>query len=176
MSRIMRDTTIRQLDEAEGYIMLNLPAKALEIIERRSDWATMQFEASFLKGDALRALNRYREALLPLEQAARLRPKSIGVAMALGWCYKRTQRLAQAIDALETAVRHNPDEPTAILHYNLACYWSLARNPSKAINELKLALALDESFRNHLVEESDFNPLRGNPEFDKLIPNPAFTL
>ena len=119
MSRIIRDRIKRQLDEAEGYLMLDLPRRALEILERRSDWATMQFEASFLTGEALRSLERYREALKPLEVAAALRPADIGVAIALGWCYKRTHRLAQAIDALERAERHNPDEPLAPLQPRL---------------------------------------------------------
>ena len=87
----------------------------------------MQFEACLLKGEALRSLERYREAIQPLEMAASLRPGDTGVALALGWCYKRTNRLAQAIDALDRARRHNPENP--LLHYNLACYWSLAGNP-----------------------------------------------
>src|SRR3954447_13071052 len=88
MSTMIRDRIKRQLDEAEGYLMLNLPARALEILESRTDWATMQFEASFLTGEALRSLDRFRDALKPLELAAKLRPAEVGVAIALGWCYK----------------------------------------------------------------------------------------
>src|SRR4051794_3609376 len=171
MSRIIRDRIKRQLDEAEGYLMLNLPRRALEILERRSDWATMQFEASFLQGEALRSLERYREALKPLEVAARLRPADVGVAIALGWCYKRTHRLAQAIDALERAGRANPDEP--LLHYNLACYWSLAANTPKALDELTVALDLDPALRSLIAEESDFDRLRGNPDFERLTVGPS---
>jgi tetratricopeptide (TPR) repeat protein len=173
MSRIIRDTIKRQLDEAEGYLMLNLPRKALEILERRADWATMQFEASLLSGEALRSLERYREALKPLEVAAALRPGDIDVAIALGWCYKRTQRLAQAIDALERAGRHHLEEPHPLLHYNLACYWSLAGNASKALDELALALRLAPDLRSLIPDEHDFDKLRGNPEFERLTVDPA---
>jgi len=172
MSRI-RDTIKRQLDEAEGYLMLNLPRKALEILERRANWATMQFEASFLSGEALRSLERYREALKPLEVAAALRPGDISVAIALGWCYKRTQRLAQAIDALERAARHHRDDPEPLLHYNLACYWSLAGNSSKALDELASALELDPNLRSLIPNEQDFDKLRGNPDFERLTVGPA---
>jgi tetratricopeptide (TPR) repeat protein len=171
MSRIIRDRIKRQLDEAEGYLMLKLPRRTLEILERRSDWATMQFEASALMGEALRSLERYREALKPLEVAAALKPASIEVAIALGWCFKRTHRLAQAIDALERAERHNPDEP--LLHYNLACYWTLADNPSKALDELSVALDLDPDLRSKIADESDFDRLRGNPEFERLTVGPS---
>jgi tetratricopeptide (TPR) repeat protein len=172
MSRIIRDRIKRQLDEAEGYLMLDLPQRTLAILERRSDWATMQFEASFLKGEALRSLGRYREALKPLEIAAGLRPAEVGVAIALGWCYKRTHRLAQAIDALERASRHNPHAP-GVLHYNLACYWSLAGNATKALDELSLALDLDPELRHQIADEADFDQLRGNPDFERLTVGPA---
>src|SRR3954469_16062685 len=166
MSRIIRDRIKRQLDEAEGYLMLGLPERALAILGRRADWATMQFEASYLLGEALRSLERYREALKPLEVAAALRPAEVGLAVALGWCYKRTHRLAQAIDALERAARAHPDEP--LLHYNLACYWSLARNAPRALDELATALGLEPDLRDLIADEADFDPLRGDPEFERI--------
>jgi len=171
MTRVTRDRIERQLGEAEGYLMLNLPARALEILQGRADWATMQFEASYLTGEALRVLGRHREALKPLEVAAGLRPAQVDVAIALGWCYKRTHRLAQAVDALERALRENPQE--ALLHYNLACYWSLAANPAKALESLTSALDLKPGLRELIAGESDFDALRGNPEFERLAVGPA---
>ena len=167
MPQLIRDRIVRQLDAAEGYLMLGLPARALEILQTRPDWATMQFEASVLTGEALRALDRHRDALRPLEVAAKLKPGDVGVALALGWCYKRTHRLAQAIDALERAARKHPDVP--LLHYNLACYWSLARNASKALDELALSLTLDPSLSRLIPSESDFDPLRDYPDFHRLL-------
>jgi tetratricopeptide (TPR) repeat protein len=170
-SGLIHDRIKRQLGAAEGFLELNLPARALEILEERADWATMQFEASLLTGEALRSLERYREALKPLELAAKIRPGDVAVAIALGWCYKRTHRLAQAIDALERAERHAPDHP--LLHFNLACYWSLAANPGKALDELAIALELEPELRSLLADESDFDALRGNPEFERLTVGPA---
>src|SRR5262245_11215169 len=166
MSRISRDRIRRQLDEAEGYLMLDLPWRSLQILESRPDWSTMQFEANLLKGEALRCMERYREALKPLEIAASLRPGDTRVALALGWCYKRTNRLAQAIDSLERALRAHSDQP--LLHYNLACYWSLAGNATKALGALSAALEIDPELRSLIAEEQDFDQLRGNPEFDRL--------
>jgi len=167
MSRISHDQIRKQLDEAEGYLMLDLPGRSLQILDGRRDWLHMQFESSFLRGEALRSLKHYREALRPLEVAAALRPADTRVALALGWCYKRTNRLAQAIDSLDRAIREHPDEP--LLHYNLACYWSLAGNGSKALGQLSAALELDPDLRSLIAQESDFNQLRGNPEFERLV-------
>jgi tetratricopeptide (TPR) repeat protein len=161
----------RQLEEAEGYLMLEMPKYALRILESRSEWPTMTFEASFLKGEALRCLDRYREAIVPLEVAAALRPDDIAVALAQGWCYKRTNRLAQAVDALERAARQEPEN--ALIHYNLACYWSLAANASKALEELAVALRLKPELRRLIEGESDFNALRGNSAFERLMRDAA---
>jgi len=160
------DRIKRQLGEAEGYLMLGLPQKALAILEGRNDWATMRFEAALLTGEALRTTGRHRDALKPLEVAASLRPGDVGVAIALGWCYKRTQKLAQAIDALGRAVREKPDEP--LLHYNLSCYWSLANNPAKAVQALTTAIRLDPDLRGLVANEPDFAPLRGHPDFERI--------
>ena len=161
------DPIKRRLSEAEGYLMLGMPQKALAILEARDDWATMRFEAAFLTGETLRILGRYREALKLLEMAAGLRPENVDVAVSLGWCYKRTQRLAQAIDALGRAVRHN--RKVAILHYNLACYWALAGTPTKAIAALGLALELNANLRGQIPHESDLDSLRGDPGFEQLL-------
>src|SRR5271165_1141534 len=140
MSRSIGDRIRKQLYEAEGYLDLDLPRHSLRILESRTDWPGLQFEACLIKGEALRRLERFREAIGPLEIAASLRPGDSRVALALGWCYKRTNRLAQAIDSLDRAGRHQPDN--ALLHYNLACYWSLAENPGRALDELHVALKL----------------------------------
>jgi tetratricopeptide (TPR) repeat protein len=171
MSRISRDQIRRLLDEAEGYLMIDLPRRSLQILDSRSDWSAMPFEANLLRGEALRSLDRYREALKPLEVAVNLRPSDMRVALALGWCYKRTNRLAQAIDALQRALLAHADEP--LLYYNLACYWSLAGNSAKAIDALTSALELAPDLRSLIAEESDFDQLRGKPEFDRLVMGPA---
>jgi tetratricopeptide (TPR) repeat protein len=160
------DRTQRLLGEAEGYLWLDLPEHALRILDHRSDWGSMQFEACVLKGDALRHMGRYREALKPLEIAANLRPTNMQVALSLGWCYKRTNRLAQAIDLLQGALRKHPEEP--LLHYNLSCYWSLAGDSSKALDELARALELEPDLRASIAVETDFDQIRGNPEFERI--------
>ncbi|MBV8488107.1 MAG: tetratricopeptide repeat protein [Planctomycetaceae bacterium] len=166
MSRSTGESVRKQLDEAEGFLDLDLPQHSLRILERRTDWPGLQFEACLLKGEALRRLNRHREAINSLERAYCLSPGDSRVALALAWCYKRTNKLAQAIDALEHARRSHPE--SALLHYNLACYWSLAGNHGKALSELRTALDLEPDLRNRLADEQDFQLLRGTPEFERL--------
>ena len=118
-SRIRR-TKIQR--EAEGYLELGMPKYALRALERLGDPAAFDREALYLWGESLRALERYFEALMPLQRAAKAAPNDLRVRIALGWCYKRTGRLDLAIDALEQALLVEPAGPSLnrdrVLHFS----------------------------------------------------------
>lgn len=153
-------------NEAEGYLELGLANQALECLGRLGDPATFEVESLYLWGEGLRAMDRYFEAIEPLERAAKAAPEDVRIRMALGWCYKRTGRLDLAIQSLEEALEHDPTE--AVLHYNLACYLSLAGEKRRALRMLSEALTMDARFSRLLDEESDFAKLRSEPEFQAL--------
>lgn len=153
--------------EAEGYLELGLPALALKSLERLGDPSQFAPSTLYLWGEALRAAERYPEAIPPLERAADAEPENIHVWLALGWCYKRVGRLGLAIEAIEKALDSDPRE--AMLHYNLACYRSLAGEKDKAIAALSQALRIDPDFRNLIDSESDFDPIRNDPDFQALL-------
>ena len=152
--------------EAEGYLELSLPRQALGALARLGDPTDFDSYAFFLWGEALREMGRYEEALVPLGQAAEADPDNIQVWIALGWCYKRTSQLALAIEALERALSADPTE--AILHYNLACYWSLAGDKPRALEHLSQSLAIDPGYRRLIDDETDFDPFRSDPDFQAL--------
>jgi tetratricopeptide (TPR) repeat protein len=156
----------RAIEEAEGYTELGMLEHALRALQRRGSLVHGNGKACYLLGEALREMARYEEALLPLERSADLLPDDIHVLLALGWCYKRTGQLAKAIEVLERAV--NIDSAEAILHYNLACYWSLARNRTLALRRLSLALEIDANYRDKVADEPDFDPIRHDSEFIAL--------
>ncbi len=152
--------------EAEGYLELGMPEHALQTLGRLGDPAAFDGRALYLWGEGLRALQRYCEALMPLERAAKAAPDDIRVRIALGWCYKRTGRLDLAIDALEQALLVEPE--AALLRYNLACYLSLAGQKRRALRYLSQALAIDPAYRTLIEDELDFDPLRADPEFQAI--------
>lgn len=152
--------------EAEGYLELGLPRHALAALGRLGDPTSFDAHCMYLWGESLRALHRYDEALLPLEQAAQADPDNIHVWIALGWCYKRTGRLDMAIEALEAALIAQPEE--ALLHYNLSCYLSLAGKKQRSLEHLRTALEIEPEYRRLIDEEPDFDPLRGDPDFQAL--------
>ena len=53
------------------------------------------------------------------------------------------------------------------MHYNLACYWSLAHSPVKALDALETALTLEPDLRDQIADEPDFDPIRHDPDFER---------
>lgn len=152
--------------EAEGYLELGMTEHALAALERRPDLVQRSSRGCYLLGESLRELHRYEEAINPLRRGTALAPEEMHNWLALGWCYKRIGKLKFAIESLEHALEHEPRE--AILHYNLACYWSLAHDPSRALDYLAKALHLDINFRDMVDAEPDFDPIRCDPSFQLL--------
>jgi tetratricopeptide (TPR) repeat protein len=122
--------------------------------------------ALYLWGESLRTLERYFEAIMPLERALQALPNDIRVHIAIGWCYKRTDRLDAAIDILERALLVEPEE--ALLRYNLACYLSLDGQKRRALRYLSQAFSIAPKYRELVETESDFNPLRDDPDFQAI--------
>jgi len=153
--------------QAEGYLEIGLPEHALDVLARLGDRVRCSPHALYLRGEALRSLGRCQEALEPLSQAAQAIPENIHVQLALGWCHKRTSRIDLAIQDLERALAVEPTAP--LVHYNLACYLSLAGQRRRALVHLARALSLDASLRRLVDNESDFDPIRSDPGFLALV-------
>lgn len=157
---------VHTLRRAEGYLELNMPEAAIDTLNRLGDSDVLGARGLYLLGEALRSLERYCEALVPLSKVMALAPEDPHVALAIAWCYKRVGRLEQAIHAVERALEHSSN--CAILHYNLACYLSLGQRVRRSLRHLSLALTLDPTFRQLIDEESDFDPIRTDPGFIAL--------
>jgi len=162
--RIRRQQLVLQ---AEGYLELGMPRHALDVLARCGDLESLPDHALYLQGECLRALDQYGEALQPLSKAAAGSPHNIHVWLSLGWCYKRTGRLDMAIESLQEALAVEPND--ALIHYNLACYWSLAKNKRQALSFLSRAIDLKDHYRTLVATESDFDPIRSDPAFQALV-------
>jgi tetratricopeptide (TPR) repeat protein len=166
VSTMHRIRVQRWLREAEGFLELKLPTQALAALDRIDNPGTFRAQMLFLRGEALRAMQQFREATDCLEKASELAPSNMQIYVSLAWCHKRTGHLELAIDTLEQALEVEPRN--ALLHYNLACYWSLAHHAPRAVYHLRKALDCDSSYREKIALEADFDPIRSAPEFQAL--------
>lgn len=119
--------------------------------------------ASLIEGEAMRALGEWEAAIVPLTRAVTVDATRVEAWLGLGWCYKRLERLPDAIAALKSGLTSSPHQP--VLLYNLACYHSLAGHVTSAIDHLTRAIAMDDRFRDMTGSERDFDPIRSDPRF-----------
>lgn len=178
-SRIRRQQI---LQEAEGYLDLataldekwpltprvrdRVARRALNTLSQLDARDAQYYRTLHLKGQALRIMERYEQAVEPLRKALQDTRDNMHIYLALGWCYKRMGKLDLAIQALEDALESERDE--GIIHYNLACYWSLAHNVGLTLAYLSQAIELDPDYRDRVSDEPDFDPVRNHPEFVAL--------
>jgi len=178
-NRIRRQQILR---EAEGYLDLitvfgdrmpcrpdarnQLARRVFATLDRIENPGGMKGHILFLRGQALRAMDNFIDAVPLFREAAEVEPQNIHVRLALGWCYKRCRRLDLAIQSLEEALE--ADSSQAIIHYNLACYWSLAGNVKLAVAYLSQAFDLEPEYRDLVPQEPDFEPIRHHPHFQAL--------
>jgi Flp pilus assembly protein TadD len=157
---------VRRLEAASGYLDLDMPAHALRSLAGITHPDATPFEFYLLKGQALRSAGQFEEALAALSRAREEQPNELDVLMGLAWCYKRTDRLSQAISVMQEAYVAHPKVPVVL--YNIACYYSLAGDKPQALSWLGRALRMDTSLRKLIADESDFDSLRNDPDFQYI--------
>jgi tetratricopeptide (TPR) repeat protein len=154
------------LTEAEGYYELELYDEALKRLDEFDAAGGDRNQSLRMRGECLRAADRFEDALTVLEESNRLDPRNMLTYISLGWCYKRTDRLPLAVRALERAVDVDPD--FALAKYNLACYYSLAGEDRKCFDFLATAIEQNPEYAAMARTESDFDNVRDADEFRAL--------
>ncbi len=174
MSRISDDRIRKQLDEAEGYLMLDLPERSLQILESRPDWLNMQFEASFLKGEALRSLKHYREALQTARNgrgtAAHRYARRSGTGMVL-----QTHQPAGAGDRLARtgAYVRIPTRRSCTTTWPATGAWPVTAQ--RPLTRSRPPWSSMPTFERSSPTSRTFNHLRGNPAFERLLGHAPLT-
>jgi len=76
-------------------------------------------------------------------------------------------KYAEAADRGRELIEQHPEY--AGLLYNVACCESLAGRTADAIEHLRRAIERSERFRSFAAGDSDFDPIREEPEFQELV-------
>ncbi|QDV17904.1 hypothetical protein Pan153_25600 [Gimesia panareensis] len=97
--------TVRRLIAAEGYLELGMPHQALRELDKVTDPGSLTASFSFLRGESLKRIGRYSEAIKPLQYAADLLPipHSQLPWKSLGACYRESGQEELADTAEQTA-------------------------------------------------------------------------
>ncbi|HTN76636.1 MAG TPA: tetratricopeptide repeat protein [Pirellulaceae bacterium] len=178
--RVRRQQLLR---EAEGYLDLMmvfadqwplrpevrdpLGQRVLATLDQIDDHTGRRAHKLYLRGQTLRAMLRFTDAIVALKESAEIDPENVSVWLALGWCYKRSGRLDLAIQSLEDAMNVDPNQ--GIIYYNLACYWALAKNVKLTVAYLTRAFDLDANYRDLIANERDFDLIREHRDFQSVV-------
>ena len=178
----------KELVTAKGKKILSVKAAYDQSIKeiRAVDW--------YEKGYASANLGMYDQAIRDFSTAIELNSKEAGPYYNRGLAYTKLRQHARAIQDYSRAIELDPifevayiqrgfaffslgqrdqaielDPKQAVAYYNLARIYSLKDNHEKAIQDLNKAVQLYPDIKNMVKKENDFDRIRQQPDFIKLI-------
>jgi tetratricopeptide (TPR) repeat protein len=119
------------------------------------------------RGNTYFALKRYDEAFADFNRSLELRPDDPVTLYNRGTTYPHLGRYDEALADLNRSLELRPDYPATL--YNLACLFSLWGKPNDALAYLEKAVGKDKKYRELAKTDEDFNNIRDDPRFKKLI-------
>ncbi len=102
-----------------------------------------------------------------LEGIVQRDPSYIEALQILGDDYTRRGRFNEGLKIDESLTRLRPDEP--LVHYNLACSYSLTGQFALAVEALEAAIKLGYADFQHMAKDPDLKKLRADPSYEKIL-------
>ena len=112
-------------------------------------------------------LKKYDEAFVDLNRALELTPDKYVALVNRGILYTALRKYDEALVDFNRSLELNPDNPE--IFYNLACLFSLWGKIDEALAYLGKAIALNEKSREKAKTDTDFDNIRDDPRFKKLM-------
>jgi TolB-like protein/tetratricopeptide (TPR) repeat protein len=160
------------LDEEHREILLRLTPGAFD--DDRGTWAICLAQAYALKGDAANMRAHAEEARKAMEEQLRATPNNDQLHVLLGLTLAYLGRKEQAIREGERGVALDPISKDAYWgtydQHQLARIYMLVGEPEKALDQLEPLLKIPYWLSpGWLKIDPNFDPLRKNPRFQKLV-------
>lgn len=94
-------------------------------------------------------------------------PNFIEVLVSLGDAYTSRGFYHEGLEIDKRLVKLKPEDP--VIHYNLACSFSLTGDYEQALSELKKAVLLGYNDFPHMIKDPDLENLRKEPIFENFL-------
>jgi serine/threonine protein kinase/tetratricopeptide (TPR) repeat protein len=160
------------LDEEQRELLLRLTPNAFD--DDRGAWASCLVQAYALKGDAANVHKYSEEARKAFEEQLRATPTDAQRHVELGLALAYLGRKEEAIREGERGVALDPVSKDRNLgpyyQHQLVRIYMLVGKPEKALDQLEPLLKIPYCLSpGWLKIDPNFDPLRGNPRFQKLV-------
>ncbi len=149
------------------YYKLKKYEQALANVNRFLELRPDNPDALNSRGLTYYELRRYDEALTDYDRSLELRPDDPDTLNNRGITYSYLQRYDDALADYSRALQLKPDDAGTL--YNLACLFSLWGKVDEALDNLEKAIKGDEKYREMAKTDKDFDNIRDNPHFKKLM-------
>jgi serine/threonine protein kinase/Flp pilus assembly protein TadD len=148
--------------------------KAAEMFARASDSRPDDYQSITMRGLALRQLGRLGEAMevAKLAIAAMERRIAINPGESRAWYLGAVDLMyignrERAFQWAERAIAVDPNEVSTF--YNVGCMYAVAGETDRALANLERAVQLGFAQREWIVNDSDWESVRDDPRFAKII-------
>ena len=119
------------------------------------------------RGGTYDEIERYEEALADYNRSLELRPDDPDTLNNRGVTHTHLERYEEALADFNHCLELRPDDPDTV--FNLACLFSLWGKAKESIGYLKRAIELDKKNREDAKTDKDFDNIRDDPRFKKLV-------
>jgi eukaryotic-like serine/threonine-protein kinase len=166
------DDLVWLLDEPQLELLLRLTPSAFD--NNRAAWATSLAQAYALKGSIDKSRVYAEEARKALQEQLTVQPQDPQRHAFLGLMFAYLGRKEEAIREGERAVALQPVGKNAFLgpyyQHQLVRVYILVGEPEKALDQLEPLLKIPYTLSpGWLRIDPNFDPLRNNPRFQKLV-------
>jgi tetratricopeptide (TPR) repeat protein len=110
---------------------------------------------------------QYHQAVAMYQQALAVDPEYIQARTNLGSAYIQIAQPEQAIAEFHKVLQADGD--TSLAYYNLACVYARTGDSAQAVHYLQRAIAMEPQARVWAHTDTDFNRVRTDPEFQRLV-------
>ena len=160
------------LDDGQQRLLLSLPASALD--GDRTSWAMVRMQTWAIRGDRSKAAAYADTALQGLDRALRGSPgnaqRHAMAGLALAYLGRKADAIREGRRAVELLPLSRSIADGAYLQHQLVRIYVLVGEPEKALDELEALLKAPYILSpGWLRIDPAFDPLRGNPRFDRLV-------